>query len=247
MVDAAMKTLTRRSGPPGGPPHGRPGPRRADASPWCWVWSRSSPHRGNSTPVARRPGGGEGLTRLNENGRFAVDLLASDLRMAGYLSCGGAGAEHRQHSRTVRAHWLYQTAGLRGFRGRRGHPAERAHRKGAHRDRRTHRAPRGRRVRGGRATPSAGRGPRDLEPGPATRRPCSNSRARSPTTRVATFAPASFVATTGSDPGNCTNKLFGSFDCTTPWGLRRHLRARLRPAAATRSTPTTSAPPTPPP
>ena len=36
---------------------------------------------------------GDSLTRLNENGRFAVDLLARELRMAGYLSCGGSAAD----------------------------------------------------------------------------------------------------------------------------------------------------------
>ena len=59
---------------------------------------------------------GDSLTRLNENGRFAVDLIAEDLRMAGYLSCGGSGAEIGNTVR-VAAPGLYETGGIHGFEG----------------------------------------------------------------------------------------------------------------------------------
>jgi len=56
------------------------------------------------------------LAQLGESGRFAVDLLASELRMAGYLSCGGSSA------RVANAldgddHWLYQTGAIDGYEG----------------------------------------------------------------------------------------------------------------------------------
>ena len=59
---------------------------------------------------------GDSLTRLNENGRFAVDLLARELRMAGYLSCGGSDADIANTVNGV-GHWLYQVEGVEGFEG----------------------------------------------------------------------------------------------------------------------------------
>ncbi len=55
-------------------------------------------------------------SELNEGGRFAKEFLARDLRMAGYLSCGGAGATV---GNTVNsgAGWLYELGGLEGFEG----------------------------------------------------------------------------------------------------------------------------------
>lgn len=58
---------------------------------------------------------GDSLTRLNENGRFAVDLIATDLRMAGYLSCGGSRAEIGNTLNS--SDWLYETGGIHGFEG----------------------------------------------------------------------------------------------------------------------------------
>jgi len=58
----------------------------------------------------------ETLTRLDESGRFAIDFLTFDLRMAGYLSCGGSKATI---GNTVNApgNWLYQTGGVEGYEG----------------------------------------------------------------------------------------------------------------------------------
>lgn len=58
----------------------------------------------------------ETLARLNENGRFASDFLSSDLRMAGYLSCGGASARVG-NSIDAPGHWLYRTGALEGYEG----------------------------------------------------------------------------------------------------------------------------------
>lgn len=58
----------------------------------------------------------DNLARLNENGRFAVDFLSSDLRMAGYLSCGGASASIANSVQGA-GHWLFVTRGIQGFEG----------------------------------------------------------------------------------------------------------------------------------
>lgn len=56
------------------------------------------------------------ITQVGESGRFAVDLMSSELRMAGYLSCGGPSA---RIANTLNGgdHWLYQTGGIEGFEG----------------------------------------------------------------------------------------------------------------------------------
>ncbi len=154
---------------------------------------------------------GESLTRLNENGRFAVDLLAGDLRMAGYLSCGGAGADIGS---TVNggSNWLYQTAGLRGFEG--GVDTLPSELTGQ--------------VRTGtdvlivrRAAAESALAGQTFQAGEilvisntvcnqATLFQLTSSLAYNPS---AAFNPGSAVSTTGSNPGNCTANLFGSFDC----------------------------------
>ena len=59
---------------------------------------------------------GDSLTRLNESGRFAVDFLSNDLRMAGYLSCGGSFARIG-NSLNGSNDWRYVTGGIEGFEG----------------------------------------------------------------------------------------------------------------------------------
>lgn len=64
------------------------------------------------------------LAELNENARFALDLLARDLRMAGYYSCGGASAQLANVLREPE-NWHARHAGLEGFAGASEHlPAE---------------------------------------------------------------------------------------------------------------------------
>lgn len=58
----------------------------------------------------------DALTRLDENGRFAVDFLANDIRMAGYLSCGGESARIGNSVNGV-GNWIYDTRGLKGYEG----------------------------------------------------------------------------------------------------------------------------------
>ncbi len=58
----------------------------------------------------------ETQAQINENGRFAIDFLSSDLRMAGYLSCGGPSARIG-NSVNANGHWLYSTRGIEGFEG----------------------------------------------------------------------------------------------------------------------------------
>ncbi len=53
------------------------------------------------------------MSEINENGRFALEFLANDLRMAGYLSCGG---ERAQVANAVDSSaWYAQDVGLRGY------------------------------------------------------------------------------------------------------------------------------------
>ena len=67
----------------------------------------------------------DAMTRLSENGRFAVDFLANDLRMAGYLSCAGSATSIARNalisslgnSINAPGDWRYQTAGIEGFEG----------------------------------------------------------------------------------------------------------------------------------
>lgn len=56
------------------------------------------------------------MAQVGESGRFAVDLLATELRMAGYLSCGGADARIA-NTLDGGSNWLYQTGGIEGFEG----------------------------------------------------------------------------------------------------------------------------------
>lgn len=66
---------------------------------------------------------GDTLTRLNENGRFAVDFLSNDLRMGGFLSCGGSNARIA-NSVDGGTNWLYVTDGIDGFENGAGLPGE---------------------------------------------------------------------------------------------------------------------------
>ncbi len=54
--------------------------------------------------------------RLNENGRFAGDFLANDLRMAAYLSCGGPSARVG-NSVDGGDSWIYRAEGVEGYEG----------------------------------------------------------------------------------------------------------------------------------
>jgi type IV pilus assembly protein PilW len=56
------------------------------------------------------------MAQIGENGRFAVDFLSTELRMAGYLSCGGSGARVG-NSVNGHGHWLYRSDGIEGFEG----------------------------------------------------------------------------------------------------------------------------------
>jgi len=67
----------------------------------------------------------DALARLDENGRFAVDFLANDIRMAGYLSCGGESARiGNSVNPPVNSgdNWIYDTRGLAGYDGGAGSP-----------------------------------------------------------------------------------------------------------------------------
>ncbi len=64
----------------------------------------------------------EALAGLNEKGRFAVDFLSADLRMAGYLSCGGPGRGFTNLRSTLNIanathgeEWLYEIDRAEGF------------------------------------------------------------------------------------------------------------------------------------
>jgi len=57
---------------------------------------------------------GDAMVRLNENGRFVVDFLSNEIRVAGYLSCGG-GASELGNSVNGGSDWLYQTVGVGGY------------------------------------------------------------------------------------------------------------------------------------
>lgn len=58
----------------------------------------------------------DALARLQENGRFAMNLLTKDLRMAGFLSCGG-GSARVANSVDGDGDWMYETTPLRGYEG----------------------------------------------------------------------------------------------------------------------------------
>lgn len=60
----------------------------------------------------------QALSQVNENGRFAVEYLTNDLRMAGYLSCGGSSAQLGNTVQQNTDHaWLYRAEGIGGFDG----------------------------------------------------------------------------------------------------------------------------------
>jgi len=59
---------------------------------------------------------GNTMARLSENGRFAEDFLANDLRMAGYFSCGGQSARIGNSVDGVGS-WIYRTGGIEGYEG----------------------------------------------------------------------------------------------------------------------------------
>jgi type IV pilus assembly protein PilW len=69
----------------------------------------------------------DAMARLDENGRFTADFLSNDLRMAGYLSCGGSTARVA-NSVNSSANWYFRSAsneappppsllGIEGFEG----------------------------------------------------------------------------------------------------------------------------------
>lgn len=58
---------------------------------------------------------GDAMIRLNENGRFVVDFLSNEIRIAGYLSCGGDAADVGNSVNATG--WLYQTVGVGGYEG----------------------------------------------------------------------------------------------------------------------------------
>jgi type IV pilus assembly protein PilW len=68
------------------------------------------------TGTKRTYGLSDAITRINENGRFAVDFITADVRMAGYLSCGGSSA---RIANTINGggKWFFQTGGLEGYEG----------------------------------------------------------------------------------------------------------------------------------
>ncbi len=159
---------------------------------------------------------GDSLTRLNENGRFAVDLLAEDLRMAGYLSCGGSAAA-LGNAVNGGGHWLFQTGGIDGLEGGVDTlPSELSGQVRAGTDvlivRRA-------------ATDAAGAGPafRAGEILVVANPICTQSALFQITAALnynpnAGFDAATNVSTTSSDPGNCTANLFGNFDCPAAAG-----------------------------
>jgi type IV pilus assembly protein PilW len=59
------------------------------------------------------------MARLDEHGRFAVDFIATDLRMAGYLSCGGPTASlgNAVNGGQAGGSWRYRTGGIEGYDG----------------------------------------------------------------------------------------------------------------------------------
>ncbi len=59
------------------------------------------------------------MARLDEHGRFAVDFIAADLRMAGYLSCGGPTASlgNAVKGGQPGGSWLFRTGGIEGYDG----------------------------------------------------------------------------------------------------------------------------------
>ncbi len=59
------------------------------------------------------------MARLDEHGRFAVDFIANDLRMAGYLSCGGPTASlgNAVKGGQVGGSWLFRAGGIEGYDG----------------------------------------------------------------------------------------------------------------------------------
>ncbi len=56
------------------------------------------------------------LAELNEAGRFATEFLTRDLRMAGFVSCGGDGAALANTLNTS-TDWMFDTAAIEGFEG----------------------------------------------------------------------------------------------------------------------------------
>jgi len=59
------------------------------------------------------------MARLDEHGRFAVDFITTDLRMAGYLSCGGPTASlgNAVTGGQAGSNWRYRTSGIEGYDG----------------------------------------------------------------------------------------------------------------------------------
>jgi type IV pilus assembly protein PilW len=67
----------------------------------------------------------DAMARLDETARFTVDFIATDLRMAGYLSCGGSQASIGNSIRndsSITHNWLFQTQGIQGYEGGVGTP-----------------------------------------------------------------------------------------------------------------------------
>jgi len=66
----------------------------------------------------------EVTARLNENGRFALDLLAFDLRNAGYTGCGAAAVRSNIVTGFTTHWWLDSRSMLRGYDTATGYPAD---------------------------------------------------------------------------------------------------------------------------
>jgi len=61
----------------------------------------------------------EGMSRVQENARFAMDYLAKDIRMAGYLGCNSSLLAADIHNRVKpinNAATTFQTGGIKGYR-----------------------------------------------------------------------------------------------------------------------------------
>jgi|GEM_PF-4731151 len=66
----------------------------------------------------------EAIARLNEGGRYALDLLAFDLRNAGYTGCGPVATHSNVVTNFTANWWLDSRAMLRGYDATTGYPAD---------------------------------------------------------------------------------------------------------------------------
>jgi type IV pilus assembly protein PilW len=59
----------------------------------------------------------EGMARVQENGRFAINFLQQDIRMAGYMGCNSLSANISNIASPATALTTYTAGGLQGFSG----------------------------------------------------------------------------------------------------------------------------------